>query len=56
MSIAKLTEHWPAQRALIGVQPLKLNWGEALTPEVALAIPEMCRRAAELVWRWRTGT
>ena len=55
MSISKLTESWPAQRALIGVQPVKLDWGEALTRVVERAVPEMCRQAREVILRWQSG-
>lgn len=55
MSISKLTERWPAQRALIGVQPVKLDWGEALTDAVERAVPEICRQAKVLIQRWQSG-
>lgn len=55
MSISKLTERWPAQRALIGVQPVKLDWGEALTDVVERAVPEICRQAKVLIQRWQSG-
>ncbi len=54
MSISKLTERWPAQRALIGVQPAKLDWGEALSEAVESAVPEMCRQAKVLIRRWQS--
>jgi hydrogenase maturation protease len=54
MSITRLTEHWPERRALIGVQPLKLDWGEVLTPAVAAAIPGMCGSGARLIQQWRS--
>lgn len=49
MSISRLTGHWPERRALIGVQPAVVNWGEALTPQVAAALPEICSLAAGIV-------
>jgi len=49
MSISRLTGHWPQRRALIGVQPAVVGWGEALTPEVAAALPEVCARAAGII-------
>jgi hydrogenase maturation protease len=49
MSISLLTGHWPAQRALIGVQPAFVGWGEALMPEVAAGLPEVCAVATEIV-------
>lgn len=48
MSISQLSGHWPERRALIGVQPAVVNWGEALTPEVAAALPEICSLATEI--------
>jgi hydrogenase maturation protease len=49
MSISQLTGHWPDRRALIGVQPAVVNWGESLTPQVAAALPEICSVAAEIM-------
>src|SRR5512145_2695748 len=42
MSISQLSGRWPERRALIGVQPGVVNWGESLTPQVAAALPEVC--------------
>jgi len=52
MSISRLTGHWPEQRALIGIQPAWVNWGETLTPAVAAAMPEVCSIAAEVIGRF----
>lgn len=52
MSISQLTGHWPAQRALIGVQPALVGWGETLTAEVAAALPEVCSTASEIIGRF----
>jgi len=49
MSISRLTGHWPQQRALIGVQPAVVGWGETLTPEVAAALPEVCATASLII-------
>jgi hydrogenase maturation protease len=49
MSISQLSGHWPQQRALIGVQPAVVAWGEALTPQVAAALPEVCSLAVQIV-------
>ena len=49
MSISLLTGHWPQQRALIGVQPAVVDWGEALTPAVAAALPEICTVACSII-------
>ncbi len=52
MAIAMLTDHWPQRRALIGIRPLKLDWGETLTPAVAAGVDEMCRQALRLMRAW----
>jgi hydrogenase maturation protease len=49
MSISLLTGHWPQQRALIGVQPAAVDWGETLTPAVAAALPEVCAVACNII-------
>ncbi|MDD5059175.1 MAG: HyaD/HybD family hydrogenase maturation endopeptidase [Sideroxydans sp.] len=51
-AISILTGHWPAQRALIGVQPALVGWGETLTAEVAAALPEVCGTASEIIGRF----
>jgi hydrogenase maturation protease len=49
MSISQLSGRWPERRALIGVQPAIVSWGESLTPEVAAALPEVRSIAARIV-------
>jgi hydrogenase maturation protease len=51
-AISLLTGFWPQQRALIGVQPEFVGWGEALTPAVAAALPEICSKATEIIGRF----
>lgn len=52
MSISLLTGHWPQRRALIGVQPAVIDWGEDLTPEVAAALPEVIDCSSEIIERF----
>ena len=52
MSVSRLTGHWPERRALIGIQPALVDWGEALTPAVAAALPEICATASEIIGRF----
>jgi hydrogenase maturation protease len=49
MSISLLTGHWPQQRALIGIQPAVVGWGEALTPQVAAVMPAVCDLAEQII-------
>lgn len=52
MSISLLTGHWPERRALIGIQPEVVDWGEVLTPAVAAALPEVCDIATRIIGRF----
>lgn len=51
-SISMLTGHWPVLRALIGVQPEVVGWGETLTPAVAAALPEVITIASGILARF----
>ena len=55
-SISLLTGHWPAQRALIGIQPEVVGWGETLTHSVAAAMPEICNLASDIINRFMEST
>lgn len=55
-AIAVLAEHWPERRALIGIQPHKLDWGEYPTDDVAAAIPVACSQVHSLIDGWLNGT
>lgn len=52
MAIAQLTERWPEKRALVAIQPEKLDWGQEPTPQVQSAISEACRQIEALVREW----
>lgn len=52
MSISRLTGHWPQRRALIGVQPALIEWGESLSPLVAASLPEIGTTAAKIIERF----
>jgi hydrogenase maturation protease len=53
LSIAILAEHLPTRRALIGIQPENIDWGDLPTPEVQSAIPEVCARTISLITSWQ---
>lgn len=55
MSIARLTDTWPARRALVAIQPAKVDWGDDPTVPVAAAIPVACARIRGLIDEWRHG-
>ena len=53
MDIARLTDHLPARRALVGVQPAAMGWGNDPTPVVAKAVPEAAARVLEIIRGWQ---
>lgn len=53
MDIARLTDSLPAQRALVGIEPGHIGWGDALTPAVAAAVPAAVATVRGLLARWR---
>lgn len=53
MSISLLSGRWPQRRALIGIQPAVIAWGEELSPSVAAALPEVIAKADEIIMGFR---
>jgi hydrogenase maturation protease len=54
LMIARLAEHLPQKRALIGIQPQDTDWGETPSLSVAAAIPQACDCALQLVEAWQS--
>ncbi|MBK1719516.1 HyaD/HybD family hydrogenase maturation endopeptidase [Thiocystis violacea] len=52
MDMARLSDSLPERRALIGIEPGVIDWGERLTPEVEAAVPLAMRLAMDLLARW----
>ena len=52
MDIARLQECLPGNRALIGIQPEVLGWGDSTGTAVTAAIPLAAEAAATLIGRW----
>jgi hydrogenase maturation protease len=52
MDMARLHDCLPPQRALVCVQPERIDWGDALSPAVQAATPHACRQVRELLCRW----
>ena len=50
--IARLTGSLPDRRALIGIQPDRIEWGMSPSEAVASALPLAVAQAAELLGRW----
>jgi hydrogenase maturation protease len=55
MSISRLSGHWPERRALIGIQPARVDWGEALTPQVVAALPQVWEVADAIIGRFSSA-
>jgi hydrogenase maturation protease len=55
MDIARLQDCLPANRALIGIQPEVLGWGESTGESVTAALPRAADSAVDLIRKWRTG-
>jgi hydrogenase maturation protease len=53
MSIARLQGCLPGRRALIGIQPQQLGWGETPSAVVSEAIPIAAARVIDLLYNWR---
>jgi hydrogenase maturation protease len=51
--IARLSETFPERRALVGVEPAELDWGEHLSPAVAPSLPHVAALVLGLASRWR---
>lgn len=52
LALAYLTDHLPKRRALIGIQPKFIDWSDTLSEPVEQAIPNICKIARELIFRW----
>ncbi|MCP4287781.1 MAG: hydrogenase maturation protease [Gammaproteobacteria bacterium] len=52
LTVARLTDGIPTQRALIGVQPETIHWSDNLSTTIAGAIPGVCQSAQVLLQRW----
>jgi hydrogenase maturation protease len=52
LTMVRLTECLPKQRALIAIQPQYVEWGDSPTPEVAAAIPQAVILIRQLIERW----
>jgi len=54
LAIACLSDHLPQRRALVGIQPQRVDWGEAPSAVVAGAIPIAGRQVLDILAEWHT--
>ncbi len=55
MDMARITDSLPSHRALVGVEPAVVDWGDELSPAVAAAVPEAMARIRDLLLAWDGG-
>ncbi|MDA8390269.1 MAG: HyaD/HybD family hydrogenase maturation endopeptidase [Gammaproteobacteria bacterium] len=55
MDMARLCGGLPARRALIGVQPEGISWGDALSTPVQAALPQVAAAVGRVLKGWRDG-
>lgn len=52
-AIAMLSEHWPQKRAMVAIQPQRVDWGEHPTPAVATAVQPACAAIIQRIGAWQ---
>jgi hydrogenase maturation protease len=55
LDMARLQGCFPSQRALLCIQPLRIDWCESLSAPVAEAMPEAARQARATLYRWQSA-
>jgi hydrogenase maturation protease len=53
LDMARLRDCLPRRRALLCIQPQRIDWSETLSAPVADALPEAARQATALLQRWQ---
>jgi hydrogenase maturation protease len=53
LDMARLHECLPSRRALLCIQPYRIDWSETLSAPVAQSLPAAGRQAQALLQRWR---
>jgi hydrogenase maturation protease len=53
LDILRLTDSLPHRRALVGIQPQVLAWGDRLSHAIASVIPQAAQRVLDLIHGWR---
>ena len=53
LAIASLEGNLPEHRALVGIQPVELDWGSEPSAAVAAAIPAACDAVQQLMRKWQ---
>lgn len=56
MDMVRLTDRLPERRALIGIEPEIIDWGDSLTPQVETAVPKAMAEVRRLLSDWDKGS
>ena len=54
MAIVRLQDSLPKKRALLGIQPAELGWGEFPSKVVSRVIPDAASQVMDLLYRWES--
>lgn len=52
LDIARLSDHYPDNRALVGIEPAHMGWGEQVSPELEPSVPIAAEKVMDLLDRW----
>lgn len=52
LDMARLTDDLPERRALVGIEPEVVDWGETLTPKLRQSIPRAVQEVKALLEAW----
>ena len=56
LDMLRLTGQLPEKRALIGIEPAIIDWGETLSPAVRAAVPVAAEQIIGLLASWQTAS
>ncbi|MES9881769.1 MAG: HyaD/HybD family hydrogenase maturation endopeptidase [Sedimenticola sp.] len=52
LDIARLSDHYPSHRALVGIEPENIGWGELPSAVVVPAVGDASERVMALIRKW----
>ena len=52
LGIAKVRDHFPEHLHLVGAQPVDMNIGYGMSPEIEVIIPQILERAERVLREW----
>ncbi|MES9900142.1 MAG: HyaD/HybD family hydrogenase maturation endopeptidase [Sedimenticola sp.] len=52
LDIARLSDHYPSHRALVGIEPESIDWGEQPSAVVAPAVTTAAEQVMALIRKW----